>query len=467
MNNKHVVLVDLSALFHPAWRATPATDPISNAYDGTIGGVHRIADKYPDSLIAICCDGRGSWRKEKNPEYKANRDKLPDVFYKEFARVKERLTGDGFLLWEFDTFEGDDVIATATAHALKVGHAVTVATHDKDLFQLVNDSLSVDVLSLTSWEIRRAADVEKKFGVPPEKIGDFLALTGDSSDNIDGCPGCGPVTAAKFLTRFKDLDDIAANKDKLHEVGGTVLAEKMRKSWDSIVAGRKLIELSREVPLKWEEIYEKREPKPLPGGASTALALVNSTDTTDGDGSLIPAESVAGQEKVYVGSQKNVDENQYFGFVGAGAEPFPQKALDVLAEPVDRALVDIREDGKAYLPGVHFRRILNRAFGPGGWALLPRRPPAADRGLVVWHGVLVCLGRFVSEAVGEAMYRPNNPNDSYPTSVEKAKTDCLTRCCKDLGIAWELWDKKWTAEWMRSNCESFEKDGKTRWRMKK
>lgn len=464
MSKQHVVLIDLSALFHPAWRATPATDPISNAYDGTVGGVHRIADKYPDSLISICCDGRGSWRKEKNPEYKANRDKLPDVFYKEFARVKERLHADGFLLWEFETFEGDDVIATATAHALKAGHAVTVATHDKDLFQLVNDSLSVDVLSLTSWEIRKAADVEKKFGVPPEKIGDFLALTGDTSDNIDGCPGCGPVTAARFLTRFKNLDDIAANKDKLAEVGGAVLAEKMRKAWDSIIAGRKLIELSREVPLKWEDIYEKRSPKAL---VPTAMASEDSALLPAVGYSPVTSAAEQGAIKEYTGSQKNIDENQYFGFVGAGAEPFPQKALDVLAEPVDRDAVDVREDGKAYLPGVHFRRIMNRAFGPGGWALLPRRPPAADRGLVVWHGVLVCLGRFVAEAVGESIYRPNNPNDSYPTSVEKAKTDCLTRCCKDLGIAWELWDKKWTAEWMRERCESFEKDGKTRWRMKK
>jgi hypothetical protein len=132
------------------------------------------------------------------------------------------------------------------------------------------------------------------------------------------------------------------------------------------------------------------------------------------------------------------------GFEGASMAPFSPEAAAVLGAPVPEDEVEIREDGIVYLPGVAYRRILTRAFGVGAWALLPRGPARTMGDLVVYHGALYILGRFVSEAVGECQTRLGM---SYASSLEGARTDCLTRCCKDLGVATELWDPTWREAW--------------------
>jgi len=131
------------------------------------------------------------------------------------------------------------------------------------------------------------------------------------------------------------------------------------------------------------------------------------------------------------------------GFEGMATEPFPEAARRVLAESVNPRDVEIKPDGIVFLPGVAYRRILTRAFGAGGWALAPRSPSRVMGNIVVYHGALFCLGRFVAEAVGECFYREGNSNMSYASCVEGAKTDALSRCCKDLGVATEMWDANW------------------------
>lgn len=145
------------------------------------------------------------------------------------------------------------------------------------------------------------------------------------------------------------------------------------------------------------------------------------------------------------------------GFEGAACEPFPEKAAAILGGPVNPDEVEIRPDGIIYLPGVAYRRILTRAFGAGAWALLPRGPARNMNNLVVYHGALYILGRFVSEAVGECETRDGM---SYASSLEGARTDCLTRCCKDLGIATELWDPTWRESWKAKYAVSEWKDGR-------
>lgn len=163
---------------------------------------------------------------------------------------------------------------------------------------------------------------------------------------------------------------------------------------------------------------------------------------------------------------------QFFrGFEGAAVEPFPDAVRKVLAEPPDPRDVEIKPDGIVFLPGVAWRRYLTRAFGAGGWSILPRSPARVMDNIVVYHGALVCLGRFVAEAVGECFYRANNPNMSYASCVEGAKTDALSRCCKDLGIATDLWDANWREEWKAKYATSYQgkdRDGKpkTQWRLK-
>lgn len=158
------------------------------------------------------------------------------------------------------------------------------------------------------------------------------------------------------------------------------------------------------------------------------------------------------------------------GFDGMAVEPFPDETRRVLAEPVNPHDVEIKPDGIVFLPGVAYRRILTRAFGAGGWAIAPRSPARymKDNNIVVYHGALYCLGRFVAEAVGECFYRDNNPNMSYASCVEGAKTDALSRCCKDLGIATEMWDANWREQWKAKYATSYEdrQSGKTKWRLK-
>jgi len=127
-------------------------------------------------------------------------------------------------------------------------------------------------------------------------------------------------------------------------------------------------------------------------------------------------------------------------FHGISAEPFPKEAADILLAPTDANEVEIKPDGILYLPEIKYRRILNRAFGPGGWGLVPRSESIVTPKTVTREYALICNGRLVSIARGEQDYF--NP-DGIPTATEGCKSNALVRCCKDLGIASELWDPRW------------------------
>lgn len=140
------------------------------------------------------------------------------------------------------------------------------------------------------------------------------------------------------------------------------------------------------------------------------------------------------------------------GFDGVATGAFPQTAIEVIQAPLERNLVEVKPDGIVYLPWVHFNARLNKAFGPGAHALVPRGPARTMGNLVTYHGALYILGRFVSEAVGECNYIPSNSSMSYASALEGAKSDCLTRCCKTLGIGMEMWDPSWRESWLAEFC---------------
>lgn len=139
-------------------------------------------------------------------------------------------------------------------------------------------------------------------------------------------------------------------------------------------------------------------------------------------------------------------------YSGLAASPFSSTAQAVLRAQLRDDEIEIRpDDGMIYLPGVRYRERLAEAFGVGGWGIRPKGEPKVNGTQVFYTGQLVILGRFVSEAMGEGKWIANNPKSSYGTALESAKTDCLTRCCKDLGIASKLWDptfsRRWRAKW--------------------
>jgi len=257
-----VLLIDLSALFHPAWRSNE-NGPVSVAFEATLGGVRRcIANAGEGALVAVCCDGKGNWRKDIDPTYKAQRDPLPPVFYAEFDRVKQRLRDDGLLLWEIPGFEADDLIATA-AFAGKE-HPVLIATHDKDMYVLADsDPPPSEILSLSTFEVRGTAAVEAKFGIKPAQMGDWLSLVGDASDNVKGAPGIGPKTATKLLQSYANLAGVFKAAYDLKSDLTPATRKSLTENGEQIELARKLVTLRTDAPIRFEEIYETREVKPL------------------------------------------------------------------------------------------------------------------------------------------------------------------------------------------------------------
>ncbi|KAJ5232391.1 hypothetical protein N7468_005347 [Penicillium chermesinum] len=127
-------------------------------------------------------------------------------------------------------------------------------------------------------------------------------------------------------------------------------------------------------------------------------------------------------------------------FHGLSAEPFSKEIAAILLAETDPMEVEVKPDGILYLPEIKYRRILNRAFGPGGWGLAPRGESIVTPKTVTREYALVCHGRLVSVARGEQDYF--SP-DGIPTATEGCRSNALMRCCKDLGIASELWDPRW------------------------
>jgi len=138
-----------------------------------------------------------------------------------------------------------------------------------------------------------------------------------------------------------------------------------------------------------------------------------------------------------------------------GVVPITDEESQALTKPLDPQTVEIRPDGLLYWPGNEYRALLNRVIGAGQWALkfIEQGKLSRKYDEVFWYrGELWIRGEFVSEAVGEQAYKSSNPNSSWATAREGAKTDCLTRCCKDLGIANELWNPSYTEEWKKQNA---------------
>lgn len=134
---------------------------------------------------------------------------------------------------------------------------------------------------------------------------------------------------------------------------------------------------------------------------------------------------------------------------GASLKPFKQTAIDILIAEIDPLDVEIRPDGIVYLPEIKYRRRLNQAFGPGGWSMIPIGQHMVRDNTIMREYALYVEGRFVSQACGEQDYIPNNPTMTYATAAEGCKSNALMRCCKDLGIASELWDPGYIEPWRK------------------
>lgn len=138
-------------------------------------------------------------------------------------------------------------------------------------------------------------------------------------------------------------------------------------------------------------------------------------------------------------------------FHGLGAAAFSKETIDILLAPISKEDIEIKPDGLLYLPEIKYRRILNRAFGPGGWGLAPRTESHITGKQISREYALICNGRLVSVARGEQDYYGGE--EKITTALEGCKSNALMRCCKDLGIASELWDPSFIRKWKKDYCD--------------
>ena len=219
---KPLILVDGSSYLYRAFHAMPSLTNSQGQSTGAIYGVinmlRRLLREYDPVHVAVVFDAKGkTFRDEMYKEYKAHRPPMPDELRSQIQPIHDITRAMGLPIIIIEGVEADDVIGTLAVEATKVGLPTLISTGDKDMAQLVNDSVTL-VNTMTNKTMDRDG-VKEKFDVFPEQIVDYLALVGDSSDNIPGVPKVGPKTAAKWLHQYDSLDNIIAHAE---ESGATV-----------------------------------------------------------------------------------------------------------------------------------------------------------------------------------------------------------------------------------------------------
>ena len=211
---KPVLLIDGSSWLHRAFNALPALSTKAGEPTGALYGVlnmlrRLLAEHRPDYLAAVFDAPGKTFRHEMFAEYKAHRPPLDPELVRQIEPLYACVRAMGLPLLQVTGVEADDVIGTLTRQAVERDLSVLIVSGDKDLAQLVDGR--VRMLDTMKNAVTDIAGVEQKFGVPPTLIVDWLALVGDTSDNIPGVPGVGAVTAAKWLRQYGSLDNRVAN----------------------------------------------------------------------------------------------------------------------------------------------------------------------------------------------------------------------------------------------------------------
>ncbi len=245
-------LIDGSAYIY---RAYHAIGPLSNSQGSPTGAIFGFTNMIAKTLkdrspqrIAVVFDAKGpTFRHEMYPEYKANRPAPPQDLIEQIPRIHELVEAYSIPLVFKQGYEADDIIATLARQANQRGWKVTIVSGDKDLTQLVNgNSIMWDPQKDAVYD---AHGVKEKFGIEPSQVIDFMALTGDTSDNVPGIPGIGPKTASGLIENFKTLEGIYAN---IEQVKQKKLRENLQQHKDKAILSRRLVTLNSDVPVDLE-----------------------------------------------------------------------------------------------------------------------------------------------------------------------------------------------------------------------
>ena len=255
--SKTLLLVDGSSYLYRAFHAMPDLRSPNGEPTGAVYGVlnmlrRLLADHKADYAVCVF-DAKGkTFRDDWYPEYKANRQSMPEDLALQIPPILEAVVASGWPMLQIEGVEADDVIGTLSTRAAQQGLQCIISTGDKDLAQLVMPGVTL-VNTMTN-EVLDVEGVQRKFGVPPERIVDYLTLIGDTVDNVPGVPKVGPKTAVKWLTEHGTLQNIVQHADAMTGVVG----ENLRKSLDWLPQASRLLTVKCDVdlPLNLEQGFD-------------------------------------------------------------------------------------------------------------------------------------------------------------------------------------------------------------------
>lgn len=246
MSQKPLVLVDGSSYLFRAYHAMPELTNADGLQTGAIFGVINMLKKlmldYDGSDIVVVFDEKGkTFRHDLYPDYKANRPPMAEELAQQIKPLHEVIVGLGLPLLKEQGVEADDIIGTLARKATEAGVDAVISTGDKDMAQLVNDHITlVNTMTNTTMD---EVGVMEKFGVRPDQIIDYLALMGDTVDNVPGVAKVGPKTAVKWLDAYGSLDGVIKNADNIKGKVG----ENLKAALDFLPLGKQLVTIDCEL----------------------------------------------------------------------------------------------------------------------------------------------------------------------------------------------------------------------------
>src|SRR5215207_4284719 len=251
--SRELFLIDGNSLAYRAFFALPESIATSdgrptNAIFGFASMLVKILTDYGEVPTVVVWDAGMSGRKEISADYKAQRSSRPDLLKQQWPALRPLVEAFGYRNISVEGFEADDVIAALVQQAKERRIPVMVVTGDRDAYQLVDDGVRIMTTSrgITDTKVYDRDGVIDRYGIPPEKIPDFIGLKGDTSDNIPGVPGIGDKTASELLQRFGDLDSVLGSVD---EISGAKRKQNLIDHADAARLSKQLATMVHDVPI--------------------------------------------------------------------------------------------------------------------------------------------------------------------------------------------------------------------------
>jgi DNA polymerase-1 len=353
---KTIFLIDGSSYLYRAFHAMPPLTTSGGLPTGAVKGVinmlRNLRNENPNSHYLAIFDAKGkNFRHSIYKDYKANRPPMPPELREQLAPLKAICNAMGMPVVEIPDVEADDVIATLAVMGAKQNIPIVISSLDKDLMQLVEDPL-IKMVNTMNNQIYDVAGVKNKFGVLPTQIIDYLALVGDTSDNIPGVPKCGPKTAVKWLSEFKDLAGIVQNAESFTGVVG----QNLRDSIQDLDRNVELVTLKKDVELSvsLDELLAASENKDELNKLFTSLEFKNWVKSSPSQSLEAPIIEVDRKEYETVLSEKSLkDWANKLNMSKAFAIDTETSSLDTMTTDLIGISLSCEEGEGCYIPIQH------------------------------------------------------------------------------------------------------------------